>query len=123
MDVAQELNCRQGSLQEEEEVVEEIALVAAPDDVVDQEDVKIAAMNVAIEDTSPEIVAAVDVAGNFHHFVSFPGRTNKVTSKSVGCCVSKRSISKTLRDTERENRSSLLQRAGKVQFGVNPSFT
>lgn len=100
---ALEWNCRQGSLHEVVEEEEEIELEAAPDVEVAHEDVKIAAMNVAIEDTSPEIVAAVDDAGNFHHFVSFPGRTNKVTSKSVGCCVSTRSISKSMRERERES--------------------
>lgn len=61
-----ELNYRQESLPEEVAEEEEIVQEAVRDDEVDLEDVKIAAMNVAIEDILLEIVGAVDVAGNHH---------------------------------------------------------
>lgn len=73
VDEEQEWNCPLGN-QHEDMVEVEVVLVED-----DREAEKIVAMNVETEVTSLETVVAVDAAGNFHDFVSFPGH-KEVTS-------------------------------------------
>lgn len=77
VDDVHESNCQLGRQLEPMEAVGE---AAGDRDAVAPEDAKIVATSAETEDTSPEIVVAEDVAGNFHHLCLSIRRSREVTN-------------------------------------------